>query len=125
MCRPDSLRLWGGMGLLFGFFMLWGQRRVPVGILIAALVIILNLYHVVPTKIDRNIITFELLLWAGLLLEIPAEYLLGTIPDLVVWSWLVASIPLSIAFPFPLKATPYHQFPVLQDQSLRNRKGTP
>ena len=88
--------------------MLWGQRRVPAVILIAALAIILILYHVIPTKIDRNILTFELLLWTGLLLEIPAEYLFGTIPDLVVWLWLVAIIPLSIAYPFPLKVTPYH-----------------
>ena len=98
----------GGMGLLCAGFVLWGERMVPAGVVIAFLLVVAALYFYSPYKIDRFVVSFEIIVWTGLLLAIPIEFFLVEIPQWVVWIWLTASIPLSVIFPFPLKTSQYH-----------------
>ena len=96
------------MGLLCAGFVLWGERKLPLAIIVGFLVVVAALYFTSPYKIDRHIVMLEILILAGLLIEILIEYFLTQIPIWVTWSRLAASIPISAMVPFPLKESQYH-----------------
>ena len=98
----------GGMGLLCAGFVLWGEKKMPFTIVAGFLVLVAVLYFASPYRIDRHVVTFEIIVWSGLLIEIPIEFFWTNIPAWITWSWLIAAILICVIFPFPIKTSQYH-----------------